>query len=144
MTLRPLTDHRLDFLSLKGGCTCSSESTLIKILHCWKSHVTAQFIIFSLMATMMKQKFRRPGKMVGCQMTCVLPSAILPNIYINATLCINYIYFQRIIQLHDTSCTQKVLVIQIQCEEYMHLTLGPSYVILSISTKYKISNESEI
>ena len=30
------------FLSLKGGCTGSSESTLVKTPHCWKSHVTAQ------------------------------------------------------------------------------------------------------
>ena len=37
-----LTEHHLKFLSLKGGCTGSSESTLVKIPHCWKSHVTAQ------------------------------------------------------------------------------------------------------
>ena len=30
------------FLSLKGGYTGLSESTLIKMPHCWKSHVTAQ------------------------------------------------------------------------------------------------------
>ena len=30
------------FLSLKGGCTCSSESTHVKMPHCWKSHVAAQ------------------------------------------------------------------------------------------------------
>ena len=30
------------FQSLKGGCTGSSESTLVKMPHCWKSHVTAQ------------------------------------------------------------------------------------------------------
>ena len=37
-----LTEHHLEFLSLKGGCTGSSESTLVKIPHCWKSHVAAQ------------------------------------------------------------------------------------------------------
>ena len=37
-----LTKHYLEFLSLKGGCTGSSESTLVKMSHCWKSHVTAQ------------------------------------------------------------------------------------------------------
>ena len=30
-------------LSLIGGCTSSSESTLVKMPHCWKSHVAAQF-----------------------------------------------------------------------------------------------------
>ena len=28
-----LTEHRLEFLSLKGGCTGSSESTLVKMSH---------------------------------------------------------------------------------------------------------------
>ena len=28
-------------LSLKRGCTGSSESTLVKLPHCWKSHATA-------------------------------------------------------------------------------------------------------
>ena len=42
MSVKLLTEHHLDFLSLKGGCTGSSEPTLVKMLHCWKSHVTAQ------------------------------------------------------------------------------------------------------
>ena len=37
-----LTEQHLEFLSLKGGCTGSSESTLAKTPHCWKSHVAAQ------------------------------------------------------------------------------------------------------
>ena len=43
MTVELLTEHHLEFLSLKGGCTGSSESTLVKIPHCWKSHVAAHF-----------------------------------------------------------------------------------------------------
>ena len=42
MTVKILTKHHLEFLSLKGGCTGSSESTLVKMPHCWESHVTAQ------------------------------------------------------------------------------------------------------
>ena len=41
MTVKLLTEHHLEFLNLKGGCTGSSESTLVKMPHCWKSHVTA-------------------------------------------------------------------------------------------------------
>ena len=41
MTVKLLTEHHLEFLSLKGGCTGSSESTFVKIPHCWKSHVMA-------------------------------------------------------------------------------------------------------
>ena len=39
-----LTEHLLEFLSLKGGCRGSSESTLVKMPHCWKSHATAQIV----------------------------------------------------------------------------------------------------
>ena len=37
MSVKLLSEHRLEFLSLKGGCTGSSESTLVKTPHCWKS-----------------------------------------------------------------------------------------------------------
>ena len=43
-------EHNLEFLSLKGGCTCSSESTLVKMSHCWKSHVTAQLFLHLISA----------------------------------------------------------------------------------------------
>ena len=42
MTVKLLTEHYLVFLSLKRGCTGSSESTLVKMSYCWKSRVTAQ------------------------------------------------------------------------------------------------------
>ena len=38
-----MTEHQLEFLSLNGGCTDSSESALVKMPHCWKSHVVAHF-----------------------------------------------------------------------------------------------------
>ena len=41
MIVKPLTEHHLEFLSLKGGCKGSSESTYIKMSHCWKSHALA-------------------------------------------------------------------------------------------------------
>ena len=37
MSVRLLTEHHLEFLSLTGGCTGLSESTLVKMPHCWKS-----------------------------------------------------------------------------------------------------------
>ena len=42
MIVKLLTDHHLEFLSLKGGYRGSSESTLFKMSHCWKSHAAAQ------------------------------------------------------------------------------------------------------
>ena len=41
MSDKLLTEHHLEFLSLKGGCTGSSESTLVKMSNCWKSRVAA-------------------------------------------------------------------------------------------------------
>ena len=41
MIVKLLAEHYGEFLSLKGGCTGSSESTLVKLLHCWKSRVAA-------------------------------------------------------------------------------------------------------
>ena len=36
MTVKLLIERQF-----KGGCTGSSECTLVKLPHCWKSHVTA-------------------------------------------------------------------------------------------------------
>ena len=41
MTLRLLTEHNLEFISLKGDFTGWPESTLVKKPHCWKSRVAA-------------------------------------------------------------------------------------------------------
>ena len=41
MSVKLLTRQHLEFLSLAGGCRSSSESTLAKMPHCWKSHVAA-------------------------------------------------------------------------------------------------------
>ena len=44
MVVKLLTENYLQFLSLKGDCRGSSESTLVKMPHCWKSHATAQLV----------------------------------------------------------------------------------------------------
>ena len=44
MSVKLLTEHHLEFLSLTGGCTGSYESTLVKISNCWKSHALALYI----------------------------------------------------------------------------------------------------
>ena len=45
MTVKLLTEHHLEFLSLKVVCTDSSESTHVKMAHCWKSHIAAHFLL---------------------------------------------------------------------------------------------------
>ena len=42
MIVKLLTEHHLEFLSLKGGCTGLSKSTLVKMSNCWKSNAMAQ------------------------------------------------------------------------------------------------------
>ena len=44
MIVKLLTEHHVEFLSFKGGCRDLSESTLVKMPYCWKSHVMAHFI----------------------------------------------------------------------------------------------------
>ena len=44
MIVKLLTEHHLEFLSLKGGCRGSSESTLVKIPHCCKSRAMAHIV----------------------------------------------------------------------------------------------------
>ena len=47
MIVKLLTEHQLEILCFKGGRTCSFECTLVKVPHCWKSHVTAHFCFSS-------------------------------------------------------------------------------------------------
>ena len=53
MTVKLLTEHHLEFLSLKGGCTCSSDSTFVKMPHCLKSHVVAHLCTITLNTSML-------------------------------------------------------------------------------------------
>ena len=58
MIVKLLTEHYFEFLSLKGGCTGSSESTHVKMPNCLKYHATAQLcftgyihVHFTILAT---------------------------------------------------------------------------------------------
>ena len=47
MSVKLLSEHHLEFLSVNGGCTGSSESTLlVKMPHCSKSLITAHIVSF--------------------------------------------------------------------------------------------------
>ena len=56
MIVKLLTEHHLTLLSLTEGCTGSSESTLVKMPHCWKSHVAAHFCLISMFAKIISEK----------------------------------------------------------------------------------------
>ena len=56
MIVKLLTEHHLNFLSLKGGCRGSSESTFVKMSNFWKSHATAQLLYKTLKEFMQVMK----------------------------------------------------------------------------------------
>ena len=47
ISVKLLIELNLVFLSIQGGCTGSSESTLVKMAHCWKSHVTVKTFLIT-------------------------------------------------------------------------------------------------
>ena len=47
MNIKLLTEHHLEFLTLTGGCTGSSEPIYVKMPHCLKSHVAAHMYLFA-------------------------------------------------------------------------------------------------
>ena len=69
MSVKLLTENHLEFLSLKGGCAGSSESILVKMLHCWKSHDTAHFLIFII------------AKLDQCKVLCSSGSMYLSRLF---------------------------------------------------------------
>ena len=60
MNVKLLSKHHLEFLSLKGGCTGLYESILVKMPHCWKSHVAAHMtlkVIWNYTFSMQSSRF---------------------------------------------------------------------------------------
>ena len=49
MIVKLLSEYHLEFLSLKGGCIGSSESTHVKMPHCWKSHTLVLIVIMGFL-----------------------------------------------------------------------------------------------
>ena len=59
LTVKLLTEHRLEFLSLKRGCTCSSESTLSKC-HTVENHMSWLICTYSIYV------LESPSESLGC------------------------------------------------------------------------------
>ena len=55
MIVKLLTEHHLEFLSFKGICIDLSESTLVKMPRCWKSH---DFVMAHLNVKFVKERLR--------------------------------------------------------------------------------------
>ena len=77
MIVKLLTERHLEFLSLKGGCRGSSESTLVKMSNCWKSRALAHM---SLMYIYYRRKSIDCCHINGCNTT--------PRIWKQEIVCI--------------------------------------------------------
>ena len=49
MSVKLLTEHHLEFISLTGRSTGSSESTLVKMPHCWKIMSRLNYVVVVLL-----------------------------------------------------------------------------------------------
>ena len=47
MSVKLLTEPHSEFLSFKEGSTGPSESTLVKMSHCWRSHVATHLCAYN-------------------------------------------------------------------------------------------------
>ena len=68
MIVKLLTEHYLEFLSLKGGCRGSSESTLVKMSNCWKSHALAHNSLLSVVRPTDNFNSSKPGVLIRYKM----------------------------------------------------------------------------
>ena len=78
MSVKLLTEHHLEFLSLTGGCADSSQSTNVKMPHCWKSHVAAHFISLQGMRYLQNSDIKVHGRLRSSQ--CVVDSRFMLKI----------------------------------------------------------------
>ena len=65
MIVKLLTEHHLEFLSLKGGCRGSSVSTwFVKMSNCWKSHAGAHLSSFFMHSLYLRKMPRSNSKSI--------------------------------------------------------------------------------
>ena len=63
MIIKLLTEHHLEFLSLKGGCRGSSFSTLVKMSIFCKSHTVAQLYLSPVDFFLKKSAFSKKNNL---------------------------------------------------------------------------------
>ena len=66
MIVKLLTERHLEFLSITGGCRGPSESTLVKMSNCWKSHVAAHIVNASWAMVLIGSILMRHEGSVSC------------------------------------------------------------------------------
>ena len=82
MTVKLQTEQRLEFLSLKGGCTGSPESTLVKMPHCWKTQVTTNTVKTLYNVTRYNRIFNIRHKIAGDGSVSIKIPSLYQNIHL--------------------------------------------------------------
>ena len=74
MTVKLLTAQHLKFQSITGGCTGSSESIHVKMPHCQKPYVAAQFYLNKIKHFIFKasQSHCRTFSLISCFNDCAI------------------------------------------------------------------------
>ena len=96
ITVKLLTEQHLELLSLTGGCRGSSESKLVKMPNCLKSHVAAHLLTLSRLEShkqVILHTLQTPHKMQQseCQTVWIQisPNKVMGLIWIH-TVCKSY------------------------------------------------------
>ena len=115
-----LTEHHLEFLSLKGDCAGSPESALVKMPHCWKSHVMAHIFssTASLSRSMLNKSFDEielpPEPLAKCNKklqvsnVCLCPPGKLSCFFVICLLFFKINFFEKLISVILYLCPMKM------------------------------------
>ena len=90
MIVKLLTEHHLEFLSLKGGCRGSSDSTLVKMSNCWKSRAAAQMPLIMTSDFILTQ-LKVPCTYTMCEINYVGPLSPQLSLFF-VSFCLNAIH----------------------------------------------------
>ena len=88
-----LTEHHFEFLSLKGGCRGSSESTLVKMSNCWKSQAAAQFIMCYIYVCKLFTNMSNLYSLLAINLHSISTNASF-SVKMNVSLCLVWTTYQ--------------------------------------------------
>ena len=121
MTVKLLNEQHLEFLGLKGGCTCLSESTLVKMPHCWKSHVAAHYDHYQARECLIL-KFGNRNNLLHICKSSSLPLLWISAVYIGHTARENRFCCMRITKANIIQSAQLHLCVMGSFEHPQHMS----------------------
>ena len=103
MIIKLLTEHHLEGLSLNRGCRGSSESTHVKMPHCWKSQVGAQMesdnkITVPLTPSVLRESFIRYNSDINTNLGALPEDEFTPSVLPHLSLhCLSILTYCRLL-----------------------------------------------